>query len=87
MQRPLLEPHDHVEGGTGTSGYQVTTATTTGSAGAAGIAGDSGGVPPNPIDSLFAGTRWRRDDVAFVYAILTLLLVLLQVWTIIRLRQ
>jgi hypothetical protein len=83
-ERPLLEPHD-VDDGSGSGQYAVTT--TSSSSSGAGSAQQAGETPPNPIDALFAGTRWKREDLMFVYAALTLLLLLLQVWTILKVRK
>lgn len=83
MTRPLLEPHDYKRG---TTGPAVTTTATVGGAGAATTQQIDGEEVPNPIDALFAGMRWRREDVLFLLAALNLLIVLAQLWTVIRLR-
>lgn len=74
MQRPLIEPYDI----DATTGGQ--TATSGGVYGYAGAYG-SGQQAPNPIDAFFAGSRWRRDDVVFVLALLNLLFLLSSLWT------
>lgn len=82
MTRPLLEPHDYQPG---TTRQPVTTTTQAGNAGASAPQQPHGG-QPNPIDALFAGSRWRRDDVIILLAALNLLIVLAQLWTVMRLK-
>lgn len=82
MTRPLLEPHDYQRG---TTRQPLTTTTLAGDAGA-GTAQQPDTGHPNPIDALFAGSRWRRDDVIILLAALNLLIVLAQLWTVMRLK-
>lgn len=78
MTVPLIEPEE----GASTSGGTVAATATDDGAGAASTA--EAPAPTNPIDVFFAGTRWRRDDVVFLLAAINLVLVLINLWTMIR---
>lgn len=94
-ERPLIEPHDYDQGApsggavtrTGIGEGDPAASSSNFWATDAGTAGWYGGQwgysyqppPPNPVDQAFAGTRWRREDVAFLLSALNLLLMLLTI--------
>ena len=77
MSRPLIEDYEV----SATTGGQAATsgAYTTYDAGTYESTGQQD--RPNPIDAFFEGSRWRRDDVIFVLALLNLLFLLSSLWT------
>lgn len=79
MSRPLIEDYE-VQATTG--GPSVTSGSTYDGYGYAGTY-ESNGQPekPNPIDAFFAGSRWKREDVMFILALLNGLLLLSSLWT------